>query len=330
MDPYQILGISPDANADEIRRAYRKMAAQHHPDAGGKAWIFQQIHDAYDMLKDSDEQVPSQPPRPQTKKRRPTPQAKPDPPRRKPQAQQQPQQPIDLPPLPLEPELPLDGDFANPAQPQTPLYRNAAPTQKRAATRRAPLPRQTASKSKPRPKRKLNTKSNRQNDQFMKLAFLTLISFVLLTLVVVGAMFAISKGNFLDQFKEPDIVAESNEFLTPKDDNSEPATTTAPANVDSNNSVFAVEPDKRFVGNWGETYEWSLVNVSALEKTDSLKLVVLRDGQFSPEFNVETGNITWALDDSIPLGEHFFEVQVADARFGAIVNRLKFKIVVFR
>ncbi len=31
-DPRQILGVGPDANQNEIRRAYRRLAAQYHPD----------------------------------------------------------------------------------------------------------------------------------------------------------------------------------------------------------------------------------------------------------------------------------------------------------
>lgn len=32
VDFYQILGCSPDASADEIKRAYQKAAFAHHPD----------------------------------------------------------------------------------------------------------------------------------------------------------------------------------------------------------------------------------------------------------------------------------------------------------
>ncbi|MBE6676143.1 MAG: J domain-containing protein, partial [Ruminococcaceae bacterium] len=31
-DPYKILGISPDADEDEIKKAYRTLARKYHPD----------------------------------------------------------------------------------------------------------------------------------------------------------------------------------------------------------------------------------------------------------------------------------------------------------
>ena len=51
-NPYQTLGVNRDANPDEIKRAYRKLASQHHPDKGGNKAQFQEIQAAYDTLTD--------------------------------------------------------------------------------------------------------------------------------------------------------------------------------------------------------------------------------------------------------------------------------------
>ena len=50
MDYYSILGVDQTASADEIKRAYRKKAAQHHPDRGGNEEEFKRIQEAYDTL----------------------------------------------------------------------------------------------------------------------------------------------------------------------------------------------------------------------------------------------------------------------------------------
>jgi len=47
---YQTLGVDRNATPDEIKRAYRKLASQHHPDKGGDKTKFQEIQSAYDTL----------------------------------------------------------------------------------------------------------------------------------------------------------------------------------------------------------------------------------------------------------------------------------------
>ena len=51
-NPYQTLGVDRNASPDEIKRAYRKLASQHHPDKGGDKARFQEIQSAYDTLTD--------------------------------------------------------------------------------------------------------------------------------------------------------------------------------------------------------------------------------------------------------------------------------------
>lgn len=52
MDHYSTLGVNRDATPDEIKRAFRKLASQHHPDKGGDTQRFQEIQAAYDVLGD--------------------------------------------------------------------------------------------------------------------------------------------------------------------------------------------------------------------------------------------------------------------------------------
>jgi molecular chaperone DnaJ len=52
-NPYDTLGVAKNASADEIKKAYRKLAREHHPDAsGGDEARFKEIQGAYDLLSD--------------------------------------------------------------------------------------------------------------------------------------------------------------------------------------------------------------------------------------------------------------------------------------
>jgi molecular chaperone DnaJ len=52
-DYYDVLGVSKDASADEIKKAFRKKAVEHHPDKeGGDEAKFKEVNEAYEVLKD--------------------------------------------------------------------------------------------------------------------------------------------------------------------------------------------------------------------------------------------------------------------------------------
>jgi molecular chaperone DnaJ len=52
-DYYEILGVSKAASADEIKKAFRKLAVKYHPDKdGGDETKFKEASEAYEVLKD--------------------------------------------------------------------------------------------------------------------------------------------------------------------------------------------------------------------------------------------------------------------------------------
>jgi len=65
MDHYSVLGVSKTATPDEIKKAYRKLASQHHPDKGGDTAKFQQLQEAYAVLSDPDRRAQYDNPQPQ-------------------------------------------------------------------------------------------------------------------------------------------------------------------------------------------------------------------------------------------------------------------------
>lgn len=57
MSPYEVLGISHTATAEEIKTAYRICAKKNHPDHGGSTEEMQKINAAYKQLTDSPNEV---------------------------------------------------------------------------------------------------------------------------------------------------------------------------------------------------------------------------------------------------------------------------------
>lgn len=64
-DHYATLGVAKTATPEEIKRAYRRLASQHHPDKGGDTAQFQAIQAAYEVLGDEAKRAAYDRPQPQ-------------------------------------------------------------------------------------------------------------------------------------------------------------------------------------------------------------------------------------------------------------------------
>src|SRR4051795_11317744 len=56
-DYYDVLGVPRDASEEDIRRAYRKLAREYHPDVNkdpGAEDRFKEVSEAYEVLRDSE------------------------------------------------------------------------------------------------------------------------------------------------------------------------------------------------------------------------------------------------------------------------------------
>ena len=51
---YEILGISPNASYEDIKKAFRKRSFQFHPDVGGSTKKQQELNEAYRILKNQE------------------------------------------------------------------------------------------------------------------------------------------------------------------------------------------------------------------------------------------------------------------------------------
>jgi hypothetical protein len=49
-DPFEVLGIRPDAPEEVMEAAYKGLAKVHHPDKGGDPEVFKEVQDAYERI----------------------------------------------------------------------------------------------------------------------------------------------------------------------------------------------------------------------------------------------------------------------------------------
>ncbi|MCK5867653.1 MAG: DnaJ domain-containing protein, partial [Mycoplasmataceae bacterium] len=59
-DYYEVLGISKDTSAGDIKKAFRKLAMKYHPDRNKEAGAqdkFKEINEAYEVLSDDNKRA---------------------------------------------------------------------------------------------------------------------------------------------------------------------------------------------------------------------------------------------------------------------------------
>ena len=60
-DYYELLGVSQDASPEDIRKAFKREAAKHHPDRNQNHPVaeqkFKEINEAYQVLSDDERRV---------------------------------------------------------------------------------------------------------------------------------------------------------------------------------------------------------------------------------------------------------------------------------
>lgn len=48
--PYDILGVTTSSTWEQVKKAFRKLAMQHHPDKGGDPATFRKVRAAFEVL----------------------------------------------------------------------------------------------------------------------------------------------------------------------------------------------------------------------------------------------------------------------------------------
>ena len=56
--PFEVLGVDPDADDAELKRAYRRRAKEAHPDQGGSVEEFQRVKAAYETIRSGEADLP--------------------------------------------------------------------------------------------------------------------------------------------------------------------------------------------------------------------------------------------------------------------------------
>ena len=56
--PFEVLGVDPDADDAELKRAYRRRAKEAHPDRGGSVEEFQRVKAAYETIRSGEADLP--------------------------------------------------------------------------------------------------------------------------------------------------------------------------------------------------------------------------------------------------------------------------------